>query len=59
MSTEDVCPRFLDMDVWSTAEQVAALHESQLAAVAAVTPALPAIARAVDEAAVRLRRGGG
>jgi N-acetylmuramic acid 6-phosphate etherase len=58
MSTEDVSPRYLDMDVWSTAEQVAALHESQLTAVAALTPALPAIARAVDEAAVRLRRGG-
>ena len=58
MSTEDVSPRYLDMDLWSTDEQVAALHESQLTAVAALTPALPAIARAVEEAAVRLRRGG-
>ena len=58
MSTEDVSPRYLDMDVWSTGEQVAALHESQLTAVAALTPVLPAIGRAVDEAAARLRRGG-
>lgn len=58
MSTEDVNSRYLELDVWSTAEQVAALHESQMTAVAALTPVLPAIARAVDEAAPRLRRGG-
>lgn len=58
MSTEDVSPRYLDLDVWSTGEQLAALHESQLTAVAAVTPVLPALARAVDEAALRLRGGG-
>lgn len=58
MSTEDISPRHLDLDMWSTAEQVAALHEGQLEAVAAVAPALPAIAAAVDRAAERLRRGG-
>lgn len=58
MSTEDVSPRYLDLDVWSTGEQLAALHESQLTAVAALTPVLPALARAVDEAALRLRGGG-
>ena len=58
MSTEDVSSRYLELDVWSTAEQVAALHESQMTAVAALTPVLPALARAVDEAAPRLRRGG-
>jgi N-acetylmuramic acid 6-phosphate etherase len=58
MSTEDISPRHLDLDTWSTAEQVAALHEGQLEAVAALGPALPAIAAAVDRAAERLRRGG-
>jgi N-acetylmuramic acid 6-phosphate etherase len=58
MSTEDVSPRYLDLDTWSTAEQLAALHEDQARAVAALGPALPEIARAVDEAAPRLRRGG-
>ena len=58
MSTEDISPRHLDLDTWSSAEQVAALYEGQLAAVAAIGPALPAIAGAVDQAVVRLRRGG-
>jgi N-acetylmuramic acid 6-phosphate etherase len=58
MSTEDISQRHLDLDMWPTAEQVAALHEGQLEAVAAVAPALPAIGGAVDQAAGRLRRGG-
>ena len=58
MSTEDISQRHLDLDTWSTAEQVAALQEGQLEAVAALGPALPAIAAAVDRAAERLRRGG-
>ena len=58
MSTEDISPRHLDLDLWSSAEQVGALFEGQLAAVAALSPALPAIAAAVDQIAARLRRGG-
>ncbi len=58
MSTEDVSPRYLDLDRWPAIEQVRALHESQIEAVAAVGPALPAIAAAVEQAAIRLRRGG-
>jgi len=58
MTTEDVSPRYLDLDLWETVEALKAFHEDQLAAVAAVGPALPAIAAAVDAAAPRLRRGG-
>lgn len=58
MSTEDSSPRYLDLDVWPAIEQARALYEGQLAAVAAVGPALPAIAAAVEQAAPRLRRGG-
>lgn len=58
MSTEDVSPRFVDLDLWDTATALKALHEDQLAGVQAVGPALPAIAAAVDDAAPRLRRGG-
>ncbi len=58
MSTEDISPRYLDLDTWSAAEQVNALYEGQLAAVAALGPAVPAIAAAVEEAVPRLRRGG-
>jgi N-acetylmuramic acid 6-phosphate etherase len=58
MSTEDNSPRYLDLDVWPTIEQVRALYEGQLAAVAALGPALPAISDAADAAAVRLRQGG-
>ena len=58
MSTEDISPRYLDLDTWSAGEQVAALHDGQVEAVAAVRPALAAIALAVEAAAERLRRGG-
>ena len=58
MNTEDVSPRFVDLDGWPTPEAVAAMYEGQLAAVAAVRPALPAIAAAADAAAAALRRGG-
>ncbi len=58
MSTEDISPRYLDLDTWSAGEQVAALHDGQVEAVSAVRPALAAIALAVEAAAVRLRQGG-
>jgi N-acetylmuramic acid 6-phosphate etherase len=58
MTTEDLNPRFADLDLWSTVEGLRALHEEQAAAVACVGPALHAIATAVDAAAQRLRNGG-
>lgn len=58
MSTEDISPRYLDLDLWENSEALKALYEGQLAAVAAIGPALPAIAAAVEAAAARLRRGG-
>ncbi len=56
--TEDWDPSFADLDAWDTARALERLHESQLAAVAAVGPALPALARAVDAAAERLKHAG-
>ena len=58
MGTEDISARYLDLDLWGTVEGLKALHEGQVEAVAAVGPALPAIAAAVDAAAPRLKRGG-
>lgn len=58
MTTEDVSARFVDLDGWPTRDAVEAMYEGQLSAVAAVRPALPAIAAAADEAAAALRRGG-
>ena len=58
MSTEDINPRYVDLDLWPTGEGLRALHEEQMAAVASVGPALPAIAAAVDAAAPRLKDGG-
>lgn len=58
MSTEDVSPRYLDLDTGSATEQVRALHEDQLAAVTAVGPALASLSAAVKAAAARLRRNG-
>ena len=57
--TETVDPRFRDLDAWTTPEVARAIWEGQLAAVAAVGPALPMIARAVDAAAERLSKGSG
>ena len=58
MPTEDVSARFADLDGWPTRDSVEAMFEAQLAAVAAVRPALGAIADAADEAAAALHRGG-
>jgi N-acetylmuramic acid 6-phosphate etherase len=57
-TTESVDPRYLGLDEWPTAVALDALLEAQMAAVAAVRPALPHIARAAEAAAERLRRGG-
>ena len=58
MATEQISPRYLDLDTWTTAEMLAAMYEGQLAAAAAVRSALNDIATAVDEAVPALRRGG-
>jgi N-acetylmuramic acid 6-phosphate etherase len=58
MRTEQISPRYVDLDSWSAAEMVAAMYEGQLAAAAAVRGALDAIAAAVEEAVPALQRGG-
>jgi N-acetylmuramic acid 6-phosphate etherase len=57
--TESLSHRFAGLDEWSTLDVLKALHEGQLAAVAVVTSALPAIAGAVEAAATLLARGDG
>ncbi len=57
-ATEAADLRYLDLGTWPTATALDALLEAQLSAVAAVRPALPAIAVAADAAAARLRTGG-
>lgn len=58
MDTEQISPRFADLDTWSTSEVISAMFEGQLAAAAAVRGTLDAITAAVDEAVPALRRGG-
>jgi N-acetylmuramic acid 6-phosphate etherase len=58
MATEDISARFVDLDAWSTGDAVEAMYEGQLAAVAAIRPALAAIARAADAAAGALGETG-
>src|SRR5437762_6226343 len=50
MATEDVDPRFADLDAWSLPSAMEAMWEGQLAAVAAVGRALPAITAATHAA---------
>ena len=56
--TEVIDPRYLHLDAWPTHTAVTALWEAQMAAVAAVRPALQAISAAAEAAASRLRRTG-
>jgi N-acetylmuramic acid 6-phosphate etherase len=58
MSTEDIDPRFLDLDRLSPVDQVRLLHAGQGEAIAAVERALPAIAAATEAAALRLSGAG-
>jgi N-acetylmuramic acid 6-phosphate etherase len=58
MLTEQISPRYVDLDSWSSDEMIAAMYEGQLAAAAAVRGALDAIAAAVEDAVPALRRGG-
>jgi N-acetylmuramic acid 6-phosphate etherase len=50
MATEDVDPRFADLDAWTLASAMEAMWEGQLAAVAAIGHALPAITAATSAA---------
>ena len=58
MRTEQISPRYVELDSWSAAEMIAAMYEGQLAAAAAVRSALGAIATAVEDAVPALQRGG-
>jgi N-acetylmuramic acid 6-phosphate etherase len=58
METERVSPRYSDIDLWESRDILDALAESQMAAVAAVRPALGAIARAAEAVEARLRGDG-
>src|SRR5262249_49420483 len=58
MLTEEISPRYADLDSWSSSEMIAAMYEGQLAATAAVRGTLEAIAAAVEDAVPALRRGG-
>ncbi len=57
-ATETVSPRFRDLDAWPPAAVLQSLWAGQLAAVAVVGAALPAIERAVEAAVPRLAGGG-
>ncbi len=56
--TEEASARFATIEDWPSADLVDAIIETQFAGLAAVTAASGPIARAVDEAAVRLAAGG-
>jgi N-acetylmuramic acid 6-phosphate etherase len=50
MATEDVDPRFADLDAWSLSSAMEAMWEGQLAAVAAIGHALPSMTAATEAA---------
>src|SRR5258708_677505 len=58
MRTEQISPRYVELDSWSVAEMIAAMYEGQLAAAAAVRGALTAIVAAVEDAVPALQQGG-
>ena len=58
MRTEQISPRYVELNSWPTAEMIAALYEGQLAAAASVRSALGAITAAVEDAVPALQRGG-
>jgi N-acetylmuramic acid 6-phosphate etherase len=58
MSTEEVDPRFAELDAWPLPSAIEAMWDGQMSAVAAVRPALPAIAAAVEAAAAALGETG-
>jgi N-acetylmuramic acid 6-phosphate etherase len=58
MRTEQIDPRYVDLDAWPTSKIITAIYEGQLEAAAAVRAALGAITAAVEEAVPALERGG-
>lgn len=52
--TEELSRRYVDLDQWPLIDAVEAIYEGQLAAIAAVKPAVPAVAEAARRAAERL-----
>ncbi|WP_245477242.1 N-acetylmuramic acid 6-phosphate etherase [Bradyrhizobium guangzhouense] len=54
MATEDVDPRFADLDAWPLNSAMEAMWEGQLAAVAAIGHALPSITAATEAAETAL-----
>jgi N-acetylmuramic acid 6-phosphate etherase len=58
MDTERASPRYAEIDLWQPADILDAMIEGQLAAVAAVRPALAAIEEAAAAMEVRLRGDG-
>src|SRR3974390_2794774 len=58
MRTEQISPRYVELDSWPTDEILAAIYEGRFAAAAAVRSALGAIAAAVEDAVPALQRGG-
>ncbi|HEX3506540.1 MAG TPA: N-acetylmuramic acid 6-phosphate etherase [Xanthobacteraceae bacterium] len=58
MDTERASPRYSDIDLWEPGDVLDALIEGQMAAVAAVRPALGAIEAAAAAIETRLRQGG-
>ncbi len=57
-ATEASSARYEALDAWDVPTILASLWEGQLAAVAALGPALPALARATEAAVTRLAAGG-
>lgn len=57
--TEFSDPRYRDLDRWDSLTALRAIWESQMAAIASIGPALPALAALVEAALPRLRAGGG
>jgi N-acetylmuramic acid 6-phosphate etherase len=58
MDTERASPRYSDIDMWEPTEILHAMIEGQMAAVAAVRAAVPAIEQAARAAEGRLKDGG-
>ena len=58
MATEQIDPRYVDLDAWSTSMIIAAIYEGQVAAAGAVRGALESITAAVEDAVPALQRGG-
>jgi N-acetylmuramic acid 6-phosphate etherase len=58
MNTEELSPRYADIDLWQPADILDAMIEGQLASVAAVRAARPAIEQAAAAIVARLRADG-